>query len=75
MTRYVVRLVAIAVLIAGTGVTIRALGYSGHASVLGMLLAAALTFAPVLLALESISRIRYPGSLPPVGHRREDDRT
>ena len=66
MTRYVVRLVVIAVLIAGTPATILLLGYSGTAATLGAILAAALTWVPTLLALEGLHRASRPDLWPPV---------
>jgi hypothetical protein len=65
MNRYVIRLLAVAALIVSTPAVILWLGYSGHAAALGALLASALTWAPTLLALEGIARIRHPGTLPP----------
>jgi hypothetical protein len=48
-------LAGIGLLIAATGITITTLGYSGMSAILGMVLAAALTWTPALLALERIS--------------------
>lgn len=64
MNRYLVRLAVIVALIVGTPAAILWLGYSGHAAVLGALLASALTWVPTLLALEGISRHRHPGTWP-----------
>jgi hypothetical protein len=58
--RYVLRLLVIAVLILATPFTIMALGYSGTAAVLGVILVTALTWAPTLLALEGMARLRRP---------------
>jgi hypothetical protein len=58
MKRYVLRLLGIALLIAITPWVILALGYSWTAAVLGTILATALTWAPVLLTLEHMTRIR-----------------
>ena len=63
MTRYLVRLVVIGLVIVGTGLIIMGLGYSGTAVVLGMLLAAALSWVPTLLAIEGLQqdRVRRDG--------------
>lgn len=69
MTRYLLRLAVIGLLIVATPGVILLLGYSGHAAVLGALLAAALCWAPTLLALEGLSRARRLD-----GMRGNDDR-
>lgn len=61
MTRYWLRLGVLAGLVVGTGLAILVLGHSGTAVVLGMVLAAALCWAPALLALEGLSRTRRYG--------------
>lgn len=61
MRRYWLRLVLLAALVVGTGIAILALGHSGTAVVLGMVLTAALCWAPALLALEGLSRTRRYG--------------
>ena len=58
MNRYLWRLAAIGLAIIGTGVVVTALGYSGTAAVLGMMTAAALCWAPTLIALEGLERTR-----------------
>jgi hypothetical protein len=65
VTRYLVRLALIGVVIGGTGLAVVGFGYSGSAAVLAMVLAAALTWVPTLLALEGISKLRNPGTMPP----------
>jgi hypothetical protein len=65
MKRYTLRLALIGLLILGTGAVIWALGYSTNAAVLGMILAAALTWAPTLLTLEHLARVRRLDPLGP----------
>jgi hypothetical protein len=49
------------VLVLGTGAVIRLLGYSMTAATLGVVLAAALSWVPTLLALERLQQIRRDG--------------
>ena len=58
MTRYLVRLAIIGLLIILTPAVILLLGYSFQAATLGAVLVAALCWAPTLLALEGMSRVR-----------------
>ncbi len=58
MTRYVLRLALLAALVVAVPLVVLALGYSWQAAILGAILAAALTWAPVLLTLEHMTRIR-----------------
>jgi len=61
VNRYLIRLALIGLAIVATGVIVTALGYSATAAVLGMMTAAALCWAPTLLALEGLERMRDEG--------------
>lgn len=58
MNRYLARLALIVALVVATPVLVLALGHSGRAATLGAILAAALLWAPTLLALEGVALYR-----------------
>lgn len=61
MTGHLVRLALIGLAIVTVPLVILAFGYSGTAAVLGAILAAALTWAPTLIILETVGRVRREG--------------
>lgn len=62
VSRYRLRLAVMAALIVAAPAVVLLLGFSGTAATLAAILMAALCWAPALLALEGISRIRRYGT-------------